>query len=155
MTQRSDLQYISTKTYEHNVGLSCCFRQWRADSHCKFMHGYALQVKVVFTADKLDQNGWVVDFGSLKSFKTWLESKFDHKCLVAQDDPARESFKILHDSGIIDMRIVDATGCEAFAQMVYSYLGSWLVDNKLSTRVRILEVEVREHGANSAIVRAK
>jgi hypothetical protein len=23
--------YRSTKTYDHNEGLSCCFRQWRAD----------------------------------------------------------------------------------------------------------------------------
>ncbi|SVB70610.1 uncharacterized protein METZ01_LOCUS223464, partial [marine metagenome] len=26
--------YQSTKTYGNEVGLSCCFRQWRADSHC-------------------------------------------------------------------------------------------------------------------------
>ena len=33
----------STKTYGHEEGLSCCFRQWRAThSHCRLLHGYAL-----------------------------------------------------------------------------------------------------------------
>ena len=28
---RTGVMYRSTKTYDHNEGLSCCFRQWRAD----------------------------------------------------------------------------------------------------------------------------
>ncbi len=41
--------YRSTKMYDHNEGLSCCFRQWRAtDSHCRLIHGYALAFKFVF-----------------------------------------------------------------------------------------------------------
>ena len=34
--------YRSTKTYGNERGLSCAFRQWRADSHCNLIHGYSL-----------------------------------------------------------------------------------------------------------------
>lgn len=46
--------YRSTKTYGHEIGLSAAFRQWRAESHCRFVHGYALAVKFVFEAGELD-----------------------------------------------------------------------------------------------------
>lgn len=150
----ADLTYLSTKTYTHSVGLSACFRQWRAESHCKYMHGYALQVKCTFIGHELDARNWVVDFGSLKGFKSWLEDTFDHKTLVAQDDPYLAAFESLNSLGIIQLRIVEATGCEKFAELIFRYLETWLYDNGYSYdgRVTLLSVEVSEHGANSAIV---
>ena len=60
------MSFISTKTYNHNIGLSCAFRQWRAKhSHCKYMHGYALSVRINFKGQLNDRN-WVYDFGDLK-----------------------------------------------------------------------------------------
>ena len=58
--------YRSTKTYDHNEGLSCCFRQWRADSHCKLLHGYALAFKFVFATRALDARNCCYDFGGLR-----------------------------------------------------------------------------------------
>lgn len=143
-------KFQSTKTYGHNVGLSAAFRQWRAESHCRFLHGYALQVKFVFESAELDVRNWVVDFGSLKSLKGWLEDTFDHKTLVAEDDPEFHLFKEMEERGLIQMRVVPATGCEAFANMIYEYTEGWLKDNGY-TRVRLVSVEVCEHGANSAL----
>lgn len=142
---------LSTKTYGHEVGLSCAFRQWRAHSHCRFLHGYALGVKFTFAAQDADNCGWVVDFGGLKSLKGMLEDTFDHKTLVAFDDPQLTALSDLHAAGIIDMVIVPATGCEAFARMIYDATTQWLVDAGFSPRVWLESVEVREHGANSAI----
>lgn len=143
--------YISTKTYGHEVGLSCCFRQWRASSHCRFFHGYALAVKVEFAADDLDGNNWVVDFGSLKAFKEWLQYMFDHKMIVARDDPHLDQIMMLQDTGLADIVLVDQTGCEAFAELIYDYAVRWLSMNLLDLRVRVAAVEVKEHGANSAL----
>jgi len=143
--------FQSTKTYEHNIGLSACFRQWKAESHCQYLHGYSLQIKFVFEADDLDVRNWVVDFGSLKSLKGWMEDTFDHKCLVAADDPEMGKFKVLEACGLIQMRVVPATGCEAFAKMIYEATEVWLKDNGYSSRCILREVEVREHGANSAL----
>ena len=145
------MTYKSTKTYGHAIGLSAAFRQWRADSHCKYLHGYALAVKFVFEAGELHARGRVVDFGSLKSLKGWLEGQFDHKTLVAEDDPERAVFALMDGRGMIQMRVVPATGCEAFAEMIYGAAQVWLKDNGYAPRVRLVSVEVCEHGANSAI----
>lgn len=143
--------YRSTKTYGHEVGLTAAFRQWRAQSHCRFLHGYALAVGFVFEAKELDVRNWAVDFGSLKSLKGWLEDTFDHKTLVAHDDPELPRFTDLDKAGVIQMHIVPATGCEAFAKLIYDAAEVWLMDNGYSPRARLVSVEVREHGANSAI----
>lgn len=143
--------FRSTKTYGHDIGLSACFRQWRAQSHCRLLHGYALAVRFEFEASELDIRNWVVDFGSLKSLKGWLEGTFDHTLLVADDDPQREELMTLSRLGLARVVAVPATGCEAFAQLIYDAAEIWLKDYGYSPRVRLVSVEVREHGANSAI----
>lgn len=147
------MPYRSTKTITHEVGLSCCFRQWRAESHCRFLHGYALSFVLTFEANQLDARNWVVDFGSLKSFKGLLEETFDHKLLVAEDDPERDRLLALEwaATNIAQVRFLPKVGCEAFAEYVGEALGVWLIDNGYAPRVRVVSVECREHGANSAI----
>lgn len=145
------MSYRSTKTFGHELGLSACFRQWRAQSHCSLLHGYALAVRVEFAADELDVRNWVVDFGSLKGFKDMLERTFDHKLLVAEDDPMKDELCQLAGLGLAECVVVPATGCEAFAQMIYVCATIWLLDNGYRPRVRVVSVEVKEHGANSAI----
>lgn len=145
------MTYRSTKTYGHEIGLSTCFRQWRAESHCHLLHGYALAVRLEFEADELDARNWVVDFGSLKSFKGMLENQFDHTLCVAEDDPALDVLLQLVPAGIAKVIVVPATGCESFARLIYECGEIWLKDNGYAPRVRMHLVEVREHGANSAI----
>lgn len=149
------MAYRSTKTYGHEIGLSAAFRQWRAESHCRLIHGYALAVRFEFEAEELDVRNWVVDFGSLKSLKGWLEKTFDHTLLVAEDDPELELLRVLHNRGIADVRVVPATGCERFAEMIFGATEVWLKDNGYTPRVRLASVEVKEHGANSAIFTGK
>lgn len=145
------MAYLSTKTYGHEIGLSCAFRQHRAESHCRLLHGYAISVKLVFEADWLDVRNWVVDFGSLKSFKQQLEDTFDHKLLVAEDDPMKDELCALAGMGLADVVVVENTGCEAFARLIFECADIWLHDAGYAPRVRMHAVEVREHGANSAI----
>jgi 6-pyruvoyltetrahydropterin/6-carboxytetrahydropterin synthase len=155
LPERDDIVYGSTKTYKASVGLSTAFRQWPAESHCNQLHGYALEFTATFEALELDVRNWVVDFGSLKSFKGWLEDMFDHTTLVADDDPQHELFEHANLLGVIKMRKVTASGCEAIARLVFEYLESWLVDNGYSPRVQLMRLDVREHDGNSAYVRKR
>lgn len=141
--------FRSWKTYGHDIGLSVAFRQWRAQSHCRYIHGYAIKVHLEFQGDILDERNWIVDFGSLKSLKGWLEDTFDHKLLVAIDDPKISIFRELHIAGLCNLREVPATGCEAMARMIYEYADQWLKDNGY-TQVILHHVDVHEHGANGA-----
>lgn len=147
--------FESTKTFGHELGLSAAFRQHRANSHCRYLHGYALSVKFVFAADALDERNWVIDFGGLKPLKTILQNAFDHKTLVAADDPELAWFEEADKRGIVDLHIVDDTGCERFAEMIYNVARQWMFDAGFSPRCRLVLVEVSEHGANSAIYTGK
>lgn len=143
--------FRSTKTYGHEVGLSACFRQWRASSHCRLLHGYALAFSFVFEADELDHRNWVVDFGGLGALKDELKRRFDHKTLVAEDDPHLELLKGLASWDVATIVVVPRVGCEAFAEQAWHIANEHVRKMLWSPRVRVVSCEVREHGANSAI----
>lgn len=141
----------SVKTWGHDVGLSCAFRQWRADSHCQKIHGYALSVSVAFEADKLDGRGWVIDFGGLKELKQSLVDTFDHKTVVAQDDPHISWFREAHRLNLLDLVVLPDVGCECFAHHVWRLADHWLHTTGQGDRVRVASVTIAEHGANAAV----
>lgn len=148
------MKYVSTKAYRDFGPVA--YRQWRAESHCRHVHGYSLSFYVEFESDKLDVRNWVVDFGSLKSFKHQLEDWFDHTFLVSEDDPELKTFEDLHNRDIIKMVVVERTGCEGLAKFIFDYLEEiWLPDNGYKTSERevfVRRVEVRETENNMAYV---
>jgi 6-pyruvoyltetrahydropterin/6-carboxytetrahydropterin synthase len=143
--------FHSTKRYGHEVGLSACFRQWRAGSHCHYLHGYALSVEFTFAADTLDTRNWVVDFGGLKDLRRVLEDTFDHKTVVAADDPHMNWFAEGDRLGVLDLVVLPHVGCEMFAEYAGRVAQEWLAANGLTDRVALVSCEVREHGANGAV----
>ena len=149
------MKFQSTKLFD---GYSACFRQWKAEgTHCKFLHGYAVSFRVWFEGE-LDERNWVWDFGGMKrakgniegmSPKAFFEYLLDHTTIVAEDDPYLENFKQLHYDGIIQLRILPATGCERFAEYLYNKINTFLLE-ETNSRVRATKVEVYEHERNSA-----
>ena len=142
--------YESTKTYGHNIGLSACFRQPNAHSHCKLLHGYALQFKFTFSCESLDERNWVVDFGGLKPLKAWLEDHFDHKVILDYDDPMLKNFEDLQSAGLCDIVMFRGVGVEMFAEHAFHEANS-LVKQMTDGRCWVVSCECAEHGANSAI----
>lgn len=141
--------YQVTKTWGPELGLSCCFRQWRAQSHCRFLHGYALGIRIVFEAATLDARHWVYDFGNLQGIKQMLIDTFDHKTMIAADDPELSTFESLAPRGLIQLQILPAVGCEAFAEWILTQNAA-KIHHETQGRVKIYSVEVFEHQANSA-----
>jgi 6-pyruvoyltetrahydropterin/6-carboxytetrahydropterin synthase len=113
------------------------------------VHGYALAFTLVFVADELDEHNWCFDFGGLKPIKAWLHEMFDHTLLVAADDPELEEFERLAERGIIALRVLPAVGCEAVARLVYGHVAQFAAE-ATGNRVRLEQVEVREHSGNAA-----
>lgn len=168
-------KYLSTKTYGNDRGLSCCFRQWRSThSHCSLLHGYSIGIRLIFESETLDDRNWVMDFGGLKAFKEWSEWQFDHTLIVAVDDPFVSMFKEMdkigkyETGGVCDLRLVEAVGCEKFAELAYNTMNEILdaykegrgwthpdgrtFDARYPTGkgVRLRSAEVFEHLGNSA-----
>lgn len=143
--------YFSTKTYGHEAGLSCAFRQPNAThSHCSLIHGYALSFSFVFAATELDDKNWAVDFGDLGDLKKWLKDNFDHKTAVDKNDPDMDLFLLMEERGLIETVIMDGVGCEKFAEHAF-HAADELIRSKTNNRCYCVSCEVREHGANSAI----
>jgi 6-pyruvoyltetrahydropterin/6-carboxytetrahydropterin synthase len=104
---------------------------------------------------------WVVDFGGLKLVKEFLCNSFDHKLIVARDDPEFERLMKLHGYGhgdmyynqIADVLVTDHVGCESFAKTIYEYVDKFMITYYPSAPGRVLlrSVEVSEHEGNSAI----
>ena len=65
-------------------------------------------------------------------------------------EEAEKGFKELEKNDIVDLRIIPAVGCEKFAEFIYNYVEK-IIKDESQGRVWLDSVEVREHGANSAI----
>ena len=103
-------KYRSTKTYRQIA--PCAYRQWKADTHCNQIHGYSFSFHFEFETDELDARNWAFDYGGLRPLKDKLEEWFDHKLLVAQDDPEIEWYREAQKRGIASITEVEKTGCE-------------------------------------------
>ena len=149
-------KHQSTKIFD---GFSTVFRQWRAkETHCSYLHGYGVSFKVTFEG-QLDHRNWVWDFGGMKRAKTkidgmspkeWMDYMFDHTVIVAIDDPDLKIFQTMHDNGIIQLRVVEATGAEKFAEFIFKKLNTF-VRTETTERVHVKRVEFMEHNKNTAI----
>ena len=148
--------YRSTKIFD---GFSCCFRQWKAETtHCQYLHGYGVSFRVTFEGE-LDDRNWVWDFGGMKRAKTlidgmqpkaWMDYMFDHTVIVAEDDPMLSYSKHLQQNGFIQLRVVEATGAEKFAEYIFKKLDKF-VNEETNSRVKVAQVEFMEHNKNTAI----
>jgi 6-pyruvoyltetrahydropterin/6-carboxytetrahydropterin synthase len=148
-------KFQSSKVFD---GFSTVFRQWKAkDTHCSFLHGYGVSFKVYFEGD-LDERNWVWDFGGMKRAKTqidgmspkaWMDYMFDHTLICAEDDPALEDFMTLDETGIIQLRVIPATGAEKFAEYIFNKINEF-VQTETEGRVRVTKVKFAEHGKNAA-----
>ena len=149
-------KFQSTKIFD---GFSTVFRQWRADgTHCQFLHGYGVSFKITFEGE-LDEKNWVWDFGGMKRAKgtidgmnpkAWMDYMFDHTMIVAEDDPYLELFEDMDKNGLIQLRVIPATGAEQFAKYIYDKVNEFVL-KETNNRVRVTQVEFKEHNKNSAI----
>ena len=128
--------YRVTKTYGHDRGFSCAFRQWASGTDCQYLHGYSLGFKIVLESPTLDE---------IKFLESWLKKRFDHTLLVAKDDPELDLIKSLNNKAakIIEM---DKISCEYFAEITFNYIEETLAD----LDIKVVSVEVSEHDSNSA-----
>lgn len=150
------MTFQSTKVYD---GYSTVFRQHKAEgTHCRFLHGYGVSFKVYFEGE-LDEKNWVWDFGGMKRAKgriddmkpkDWLDYMFDHTVIIAEDDPQMQMFEDLDSLGVIQLRVIPATGAERFSEFLYNKLNDFVL-NETDGRVRVTQVEFREHEKNNAI----
>lgn len=141
--------FISTKLF---TGFPCTHRQYKADSHCRFVHGYSRTFYFEFACNERTKEGWVVDFGGLGEVKKFLEYHFDHTFLAAADDPELATWRELDKKGVIQLRVLPNPSMEGTAEWVYQQVDK-MVREQTKDRAWVTFVEVRENEKNSASYR--
>lgn len=60
---------------------------------CGRLHGHNYSVIVTLGADRLDETGFVVDYGEMGQFKKWVDAELDHRHLndVCPFNPTAEN----------------------------------------------------------------
>jgi 6-pyruvoyltetrahydropterin/6-carboxytetrahydropterin synthase len=146
--------YKFTSTKEYHDAFPCAYRQWRADSHCQYIHGYSFTIKLYFGTDTLDARNWAADYGGLRELKQELERQFDHALLVSEDDPELEWYKEAQKRGIAKLTILPRLGCEGLADSIYRFINGVFIPDSWgdseSERLWCYRVEVRETQSNMA-----
>ena len=139
-------RFTCSKTFPE---LPCSHRQWRHAGHCRFVHGYSRSFTCWFEASRLDENGFVVDFSSLKPLRARLLAQFDHTFLASADDPLLPDWRQLHALGALDLRVMDNVGMEASAVLVWRWANDLLLEQE-GGRACCFRVEARENSRNTA-----
>ena len=127
-------------------------RQWKDKGHCSYAHGYVRYVEIEFDSFELDERGWVVDFGDLKWVKEWLENEWDHRLLLAHDDPLIEDFKAIEKKGGVDLNILPDWSGPSIEQSCY-YVYKFVNDGihvRSGGKAWVNKVRIYEHENNWA-----
>lgn len=143
-----------TKSFGQDLGLSCCYRAYRDEGHCRFLHGYSLSFDITFTG-KLNDKGWIIDFGRFDRLRGMLKETFDHTLCASKDDPMLPEFFRLQDLGLAQVKVMEEVGAEAFAKVVFGITTYWMslvLDRAeaVSFDLQVIRVVCCERPGNSA-----
>lgn len=79
-----------TITREHTICAG--HRVFGQGGHCENLHGHQYKFFLTCTANELNDIGMILDFGEIKNrLCRWLDENWDHRFLIWDDDPWRES----------------------------------------------------------------
>lgn len=112
------------------------------EGKCRNLHGHNYVILIEAESSELDHLGRVVDFGVLKArIGEWLETHWDHACLISNEDHELRSFCESQETRHFVMP------CQTTAENIALYLLQEVAPRELSgtgvtvTSVRVWETE--------------
>ena len=91
-------------------------RLYGYEGKCAMVHGHTGCVEVTIASSVLDKDGFVVDFGVLKSYiNDFVDTNWDHHCLVNELDTELRSLP-----GVVMLQLNPTA--ERLAEILYGYL---------------------------------
>lgn len=146
--------FTCQKTYSD---IPFAHRQHRHDGHCAKIHGHNWSFTFTFGCERLDECGFVIDFGKLKPLRDWLDENLDHACVFNRDDPLLERFMKLNESSdlqIFKPFIVEQCSSEGLARHLYS-VANPMIQDMTDGRAFLISITVKEDVRNSATYTAE
>jgi 6-pyruvoyltetrahydropterin/6-carboxytetrahydropterin synthase len=104
-------------------------------------------------ATELDDCGFVVDFGRLRTIRDWLDHIFDHTVLIDEDDPEMHVFHAANERGIIRLITVPSASAEGLAKFICLKVQQILNKEHEERPVFVTAVTVYEDSKNEAVFR--
>ncbi len=126
-------------------------RQHRHAGHCSLIHGHNWTITLTFGCNKIDENGFVIDFGQLKYIKNWIDENLDHACVFNKDDPELNHL-LGNAKNLFKSYLVENCSSEGLAQHLYPIFDT-MVRQKTEERAYVIEIEIEEDSKNSAAYR--
>jgi 6-pyruvoyltetrahydropterin/6-carboxytetrahydropterin synthase len=93
---------------------------------CRFPHGHSRTVEVMLTADQLDANDMVCDFGAVKAALETFLDRWDHALCLNTADPNFAFYRTAYGDRIIPFEQTDPTS-EVMAKVIFEELQRQLV----------------------------
>lgn len=122
-------------------------RQHSHDGHCALIHGHNWSIKITFASTKLDENGFVIDFGKLKYIRRWIDEHLDHACVFNEDDPLLDTILSAAPQAY-KAYIVKHCSCEGLAKHLLEIFAP-MVKEATESRVSIAQIDIQEDSRNS------
>lgn len=124
-------------------------RQHRHAGHCALIHGHNWSFELTFACEKLDRNGFVVDFGKLRFIRDWIEDNLDHACVFSHDDPIADALIAAGGAEVWKVYRLDCCSCEGLARHLFDVFDQ-MVRRETDKRVFLVAITVAEDSRNSA-----
>ncbi|WP_433206948.1 6-pyruvoyl trahydropterin synthase family protein [Nocardia sp. CA-107356] len=119
-------RYTIAKAFAFNASHE--LRQLPAEHKCARNHGHNYTVTVTVTADRLDEYGFVTDFGDLAAFGDYLAQNFDHRLLN------------------------DVVSFPPTSELLAAHLGRWFIEHVEPTiHGRLVSIQVSETPTSFAV----
>lgn len=133
------------------IDFECAHRLYNVNTYseeCRQnMHGHSYKVTVIVGRGSLNAAGMVMDFKQLKtSLKHCIEDKYDHSCILKEDDPISE----IVSKECKKVHVVDESPtAEWMAKTFFETIQRSIVS--IDEEVKLLSVAVQETDHNIAI----
>jgi 6-pyruvoyltetrahydropterin/6-carboxytetrahydropterin synthase len=119
--------------------------------NCQHVHGhsYIATIEMELVGKKLNQFGFVKDFGDFKQLKNWVDDNWDHAFLVANDDTSMLNF--LKENKQRLYIFAENPTAEYIAQELFEVAKTMLNDQYS----RVVAVKVNETATSEAVYQPK
>ncbi len=105
---------------------------------CRHVHGHSGEATIELAAESLNDNGFVMDFGEVKSpLKTWLNEHWDHAYLANEQDPLLPT---LQAQGMKTFIFPAEPSAEVMAKCLFEQVSNL----ELRAGVKVVRVTVQE-----------
>lgn len=126
-------------TREHSI--SCGHTVTGHESKCAHLHGHNYKIAITVTAPNLDSVGRVIDFSVLKTLLCgWLETYWDHKFLIHDEDPRARRLKAIDPEGVV-LTDFNPTAENMAAYLVWRFQTLLRMEGHVDIEVRSVRIE--------------